>query len=92
MATTFKKLGEVDVIETFADTSTVLVEEDGDVKRIALTALLEDVLFAAFVEEGVIQPVYDDDTAVFTDGDGKVLVYDVDKQNGDTTASYRSNE
>ena len=49
MATTFKKLGEVDVIETFADTSTVLVEEDGDIKRIALEALLS--VYAGECEE-----------------------------------------
>lgn len=42
---------------------------------------LEDILFAAFVEEGVIQPVYDDESVVFTDENGVMFVYDPVNQN-----------
>lgn len=42
---------------------------------------LEGILFAAFVEEGIIQPVYDDESVVFTDENGVMYVYDSVNQN-----------
>lgn len=42
---------------------------------------LEEILFTAFVEEGVIQPIYDDESVVFTDENGVMYVYDPVNQN-----------
>ena len=52
----------------------VLPDENGNVS-------LDEILFTAFVEEGVIQPVYCNESVVFTDENGAMFVYDPVNQN-----------
>lgn len=51
---------------------------------------VEGILFAAFVEEGIIQPVYDDESAVFADENGVMFVYDPVNQNVKVTSGQSS--
>lgn len=64
-------LVDVDAVRSINDTTP---DERGNIS-------LEGILFAAFVEEGIIQPVYDDESVVFTDENGVMFVYDPVNQN-----------
>lgn len=64
-------LGDITIVQSINDTPP---DENGNLS-------LDEILFVAFEEEGVIQPVYDDESVVFTDENGVMFVYDPVNQN-----------
>lgn len=64
----------VEVTEAIRTINDIAPDENGNFS-------LDEILFTAFVEEGFIQPVYDDESVVFTDENGVMFVYDPVNQN-----------